>query len=289
MQLQYQLETIANYHCEIGENPLWDEAQQLLYWTDILRGRLFRYRPMTGQHEQFYQGEPVSGFTLQADGSLLLFGENTYFQLMSDGTIEEIESCIDPRMKAFNDAIATPNGTVFVGSSAEDTPDGGLFYLALDGAFTLLFRGTTNSNGLGFSPDVETFYWTDSPGRTIYQFDYDLATDQLSHRREFIVTPEGDGVPDGLTVDRAGNIWSARFGGGAVYVYSPAGELLDKIKLPVPQVSSVAFGGPDLDELYVTTSGGTDESTGPEGALFRIRGLARGRPEFRSRIKLEMD
>ena len=131
-------------------------------------------------------------------------------------------------------------------------------------------------------------YHTDSTKRLITVFAYDRATGGLSNREVFVRTPDDGGIPDGMTVDANGDVWSARWDGSALYRYSPAGEELARITFPAKKVSSIAFGGPDYDDAYVTTAGGQDRATeGPgAGALFRVRLGVRGVPEFRSRIGL---
>lgn len=282
--MTYELEPLMNYHCTVGENPYWDADRQCVYWTDIPKGRLFRYDARTGAHEQFYTGDIVSGFCLQTDGTMLLFGGQQFSHLSCDGYIKILRNNIDPRIKGFNDIIVTPNGTVFAGTYSEDGESAGLYHIALDGTPTSIFRGTGQSNGMAFSPDHTTFYWTDSDGQCIYAFDYDIATDALSNRRVFIPVPKEDGIPDGMTVDADGNIWSARWDGYMIRTYSPAGKEIDRIVFSVPKVSSCLFGGTHYDELYVTTAGGSDNSDTAEGTLYRIKMPVRGLPEFRSKV-----
>jgi len=285
MNKQYKLQSIANYHCKTGENPLWDHQRQLLYWTDIPNGRLFRYDAKTGKHKQIYSGEPVGGFTLQTDGTLLLFQVNKFSLLQPDGKVQTLISDIDSDMVRFNDVIADPRGRVFAGTIGKKNK-GGLYYIDLDGKITNLFKGTGCSNGMGFSPDLRYFYWTCTSTRRIFQFNYHRDTGQLTDRKVLITIPEGQGFPDGLTIDTEGNIWSARWDGHGIYKYSPDGKQIGKIEFPVAKVSSAIFGGPKLDELYVTTAGGSDDAKTPDGTLYRVKVKAKGKPEFRSNIKV---
>ena len=286
MSSRPQPEALANYHCEVGENPLWDDERQLVYWTDIPKGRLFRYDVRTGRHEQFYSGEPVGGFTIQTDGSLLLFRVNNMARLTADGRVEVLVNNIDAEMDRFNDVAADPEGRVFAGTIVSDDKRAGLFRVDLDGSFTLLFKGTGCSNGMGFSPDLKTFYWTCTTTGRIYGFDYHRATGEISNRRVVVQVPPNAGYADGMSVDSEGNIWSARWDGFALYKYSPAGKEIDRIQFPVGKVSSVVFGGANLDEMYVTTAGGKDGSDTADGTLYRLRSPVRGLPKFRSRVLL---
>ena len=280
----YVIESVAHYHCEVGENPLWDDTRQIIYWTDIPRGRLYRYDARAERHEAFYHGEPVGGFTLQQDGSLLLFQENKFSCLCPDGTSRVLVDEIDDAMDRFNDVIADPHGRVFAGTIGSNGRSGGLYRIDLDGAVTCLFKGTGCANGMGFSPDQRCFYWTCSTTRRIFRFDYEPASGSLARRHELVVVPESEGVPDGLTVDDQGYLWSARWNGSAVYRIAPTGHTVDIIPFPVPKVSSVAFGGPRLNQLYVTTAGGSDRSDTADGTLYRVTVQWRGLPEFRSRV-----
>ncbi len=281
---KYEIEALANFHCDTGENPYWDAQRQMVYWTDIPRGRLFRYDPATQRAEPFYSGRQVGGFTLQEDGTLLLFREDEFAVRHDDGTITTLGEGIDPGMERFNDVSADPTGRVYAGTIGKTDDSGGLYRVDHDGSVTRLFTGTGCSNGMDWSPDLTRMYWTDSTAATIYVFDYDRASGALSNRGEFLQVPKGEGVPDGMTVDEEGCVWSARWDGYAVHRYAPSGRHLETIEFPVAQVSSVIFGGPDLRELYVTTAGGTDGSDTADGTLYRVRVDVKGHPEPRSRI-----
>ena len=157
MSAKHHVEMVANYHCRCGEGPLWDERRQVLFWTDIPAGRLFRYDRVSGRHEPIYQGEPAGGFTLQQDGSLLLFGADRISRMGDDGRVEVLIDGIDPEMDRFNDVIADPQGRVYAGTMADDPQRGGLYRVDIDGSVRCLFRGTGCSNGMWFTPDRRGF------------------------------------------------------------------------------------------------------------------------------------
>jgi D-xylonolactonase len=283
-----QIETVANYHCVTGENPLWHARERRIYWEDIETGRLMRADPASGAHECFYAGDKIGGFTFQADGSLLLFGANRIDRLTESGERTLLRDDIDPHMSRFNDVIADPAGRVFAGTICDDDENGGLFRVDPDGTVTLLWRGTGCANGMAFTPDHRGFYWTCSTTYRIFFADYDAATGALSNRRVWYEAPRAEGIPDGMTVDARGQIFTARWDGQAIYRMSSQGQLLERIELPVPKVSSVCFGGPELDVAFVTTAGGTGKAEGgAEGTLYRIAGLSQGRPEHLSQILLK--
>ena len=274
----------AEVRCRLGEQPFWDVIHQRLLWTDIDAGLIHELDPRSGQCRSIYSGPPVRGFTQLEDGSLLLFRIDDICRLYRDGPLETVIKHIAvPGMHRFNDALADPEGRVFAGTTG-DAGAAGLFRLNTNGRLDQLFSGTSIANGMGFSPDLRVFYWTDSTARIIYAFDYDRRTGDLTGRRELVVIGCDAGVPDGLTVDAEGCLWSARWNGSAVHRYSPNGEWLSKIGLPVTQVSAATFGGADLATLYVTTA-----SAAPgllEGALFSARLEVRGRLEFFAKVVL---
>jgi sugar lactone lactonase YvrE len=281
------LEAVANYHCQVGENPRWNEREGRLYWVDIESGRLFRVDHATGEHECFHRNpDKIGGFTFQDDGSLLLLEVDRIAVLDPDGKRRVIAEQIDSGMVRFNDAIADPEGRVFTGTIGKTDESGGLFRIDLDGSVQTLWRGTGCANGMGFSPDLRQFYWTCSTTYLIYVADYQRETGALSNRRVFHRAPREQGIPDGLTVDRSGRVWSARWDGGALLCLGADGGVLERAVLPVPQVSAAAFGGPELDTLYVTTAGGQVDDRGDDGTLYRFKVAVPGTVEFRSRVRL---
>jgi sugar lactone lactonase YvrE len=284
------LQMISDQATQTGENPLWHPVEKRLYWTDIPTGRLFRYDPVTNETEQIYDGETVGGFTFQEDGSLLLFMERGRIALWRDGELTTLINEIPAeRESRFNDVIADPQGRVFCGTMPTATALGRLYRLDPDLSLHLILEGINISNGLGFTPDQKSLYYTESVARKIYIFNYDADTGEISNQRIWKEIPPNEGVPDGLTVDAKGCIWSARWDGAAVYKYAPTGENIQKIEIPALKVTSITFGCEDLNTLYITTAldGGTkaDEGDGA-GALFRLRVDVAGLPEFFSKAGL---
>ena len=210
-----QPEMIADYACEVGEGPLWHPTEKRLYWADIPAGRLFRYDPATGQHEKFFDGGAVGGFTFQADGALLLFMAFGRVASLRDDTLTDVIPKIPGEEEfRFNDVMADPEGRVFCGTihcTKEGTEKGRLYRLDNDGTATVVLDGVGISNGMGYTPDLKQMYFTDSI-KGIDIFDYDRATGEISNRRPLVARQEGQGFLDGMTVDVDGNIWSARWG-----------------------------------------------------------------------------
>ncbi len=286
-----QPKLIADYACQVGEGPLWHPDEERVYWVDIPRGRIFRYDPATGTHEICYEGDVIGGFTIQADGALLLFMARGAVKTWREGrlttVIDEIPAERDGR---FNDVIADPEGRVFCGTMSTPDHAASLYRLDTDGTLTHVLGGIGTSNGMGFTPDGTQMYYTDTRPHDIYLFDYDRATGEISNQRVFAHVPDepGEGGPDGMTVDAEGYVWSARWGGSCLVRYAPDGTEERRIAFPAKKVSCVTFGGPDYTDMYVTAAGGEDKAEdGPgAGALFHLNLGIRGIPEFRSRIGL---
>lgn len=282
-------ELIADYACETGENPLWHPIERRLYWADIPKGRLFCYNPIDGTHEQCYEGRPVGGFTIQSDGSLLLFMDRgTIAVWRRNALVEIIPEIPEERSSRFNDVIADPCGRVFCGTMATPERKGRLYRLNLDGSLHLLLEDIGCSNGMAFTPDSRKFYYTDSFARVIYLFDYDIEDGTICNQRVFARFSEADGLPDGATLDTDGRLWSALWDGGCIVRLLLNGEIEKRIMLPTRKVSSLTFGGDNYSDLYITTAGGNDkEGNGPlAGGLFRVKGRGPGLPEFASRINI---
>ena len=284
-----QPELIADYACETGEGPLWHPMEKCVYWTDIPAGRVFRYDPATGRHEICYTGDVVGGFTVQADGALLFFMERGAVKIWRDGQLTTvIEDIPDERESRFNDVIADPEGRVFCGTMPTPERPGRLYRLDTDGTLHRVIDGVGISNGMGFTADLRRMYFTDSPTLNIYRFDYDRETGDIANRMVFARAAEDEGIPDGMTVDGQGCVWSARWDGRCLVRYTPDGVEERRIAFPVKKVSSLTFGGEDYTDIYVTTAGGNIKHEDGEhaGALFRLNLGIRGVEEFYSRIGL---
>ena len=281
-------ELIADYACEVGENPLWHPAEKRVYWSDITTGRIFYYDTVTRKHGLHNEGTIVGGFTIQSDGTLLCFMDDGAIGTLRNGKFDYLMKSIPgEEQHRFNDVAADPQGRIFCGTVSKtlDVP-GRLYRLDRDGSITKVVDGVGVSNGIGWTLDHKHMYYTDSKARTIYIFDYDEGTGEISNQRPFVQVT--DGMPDGMTVDSEGYIWSARWDGSALHRFTPNGKQDRKVEFPAKQVSSVIFGGDDLTDMYVTTAGGQDKAkNGPgAGALFRVNVGIKGLPEFQSRIGL---
>jgi D-xylonolactonase len=282
---------VADVGAVVGEGAVWDGTAGTLYWTDIRTGRVFAYVPSSGEHRRIHQGVFVGGLRSNRRGGLVFGTWEGVMLWRSDDEWTWLHR--DPAMR-FNDVAAGPDGSFYAGSMFDDSPTGRLYRFFPDGSSEVVAENLGVSNGMGFSPDLRTFYHTDSPTRTIYAYDYDPAAHRLSQRRTFVRLPDTVGVPDGMTVDAEGYVWSAIWAGGCVVRFDPAGREERRVRFPATQTASVAFGGPELDDLYVTTAsfgtGGPPSGLEPRGydfaahrggELYRVRGVGvRGKPEF---------
>lgn len=285
------LERIADERSDTTEGPLWHEDLQALFWLDIPAGRLYRYDPAAGTHALVYQGDgPIGGFTIQVEGELLLFGAGGRVWTWDPRTGAErvvVAEIPAERATRFNDVIADPEGRVFAGTMPDGERSGHLYRLDPDGSLTLVLDDAGVSNGMDFTPGLSGLYHTNSITRTISRYRYDRASGEIAFDAVVVQVPAGEGVPDGLTLDTHGDIWSARWDGGALFHYAPDGTLLGSKAFPARKVSSISFGGPNWTDAYVTLAGGTDREAEGEGAgsLYRTSLGVAGRPPFRSRIR----
>ena len=286
---------IADYMNIVGEGPIWHALDKLLYWVDIVRSQIFWYNPINHSHGLFFQGsENIGGLTIQEDGALLLFMEEGRIGILKNGKDLSIISdrISTEKGNRFNDVVADPVGRVLCGtmalnSSGNTEPPGTLYSFDLDRKLTPLIKGVTIPNGMGFSLDQKTLYYTETLDYKIYQFDYDLSTGQISNRKTFVEFGEGDGMPDGMTVDSEGFIWSASAGGSKLMRFNLAGEEVHTIEFPAKKVTSVAFGGSNMTDMFVTSIGGDDrdKNGSAAGALFGLDTGIKGIQEFYSKIR----
>jgi sugar lactone lactonase YvrE len=256
-----------------------------MIWVDIEACAVHRYDPISGLDQSFVADGRVGFAAPRADRGLVLAVEHRFAIVDDPGgparTIATVEPGTPTRM---NDGNCDSRGRLFAGTMALDerTPCGALYRLDPDGSVETLLEGVTVSNGIDWAPDGGTMYFVDSVTQTIDAFEFDPDQGRISNRRPFARVPPDAGLPDGLTVDTDGGIWVAVWGGWAVRRYSPAGELVGVIRLPTQNITSCAFGGDELADLYVTSARAdlTDNDLlhQPEaGSVFCLRPGATGR------------
>lgn len=282
------VEVALDAQAELGESPMWDAAAGRLLWVDILRRRIHRFDPTTGDNETMQISQTVGALSLRESGGLVLALEDGIYLLDEGATEPHLHAAVerDKPENRLNDGKCDRFGRFWAGSMCTLADElrpgrGALHQIDPDGAVRQRVDGVTISNGLDWSPDNGTMYYIDSPTRQIAAFDYDPGTGDISDRR--VLAQLDVGGPDGMTVDAEGFLWVAVWGGAAVNRYTPTGELDRIIRIPTGGVTSVAFGGPDLQDLYVTTERffRTEHELREQqyaGALFRYRSDVPGIP-----------
>jgi sugar lactone lactonase YvrE len=276
--------------CQLGEGPVWDAGRGLLWWVDLLAGHVHAVDPATGARTWFDAGDPVGTVGLTRSGRLVLALVDGFALADHDGQrLTRLPGfSIDRTVIRFNDGKPDPWGNFCAGTMAWDEQNGppcSLYRLSPDGEVTELFGDVGLSNGLDWSDDWRLFYYADSNSGRVDLFDTDPDTGALGTRRPFVTVPEADGIPDGLTLDAEGCVWLAVWGSGELRRYTPAGLLDTVVRLPARQVTSAAFGGPDLGTLYITCAweglSPADRAQQPHaGDIFACVPGVTGRPPF---------
>lgn len=293
------IEIIQDAALKCGESPTWDPQAQRLYWTDAMDRAVYALDRRTGVVRKVTDAVTAVSVVPHGDGGLVLGGPDGFFHWHEERGLRLIANeCEGKKVDKLNDGIADPGGRVFGGQECyrEDAPyePGFLFRIDPGGSIRIVEEGLHLANGMGFSPDRSTFYLTDTIQRCIFAYDYRVADGSIKNRRSLIRLGRNDGLPDGLTVDADGFIWIARWFGGGLSRFDPEGKLQRTVPLPIAQPSSVMFGGPDLDELYVTSAAvlwqtpqapeGHDYTTPRGGQVFRLRPGVRGLPEYFAKL-----
>ncbi|MBW4460830.1 MAG: SMP-30/gluconolactonase/LRE family protein [Nodosilinea sp. WJT8-NPBG4] len=252
-------QNVLHARARLGEGPLWDGDKQVLYWVDILNHRVHVFEPSSGDDCHWDVGDVGSAMALMAGEKLLLaMGDRITNLDLTSGKVETLHTFeFDAPSTRFNDGKCDPQGRFWIGSMSPDYPGhAALYRYDPDGSVRTMETELTISNGLGWSPDGHTFYLTDSPQRKIFAYRFDGATGEISDRTVAIdLGDEDESIePDGLTIDSDGNIWTALWNGSCVACFSPSGEALGRVNLPVQRPTCPTFGGPNRQTLYVTTA-----------------------------------
>jgi sugar lactone lactonase YvrE len=277
-------ELVLDAGADLGEAPTWDAQARLLIWVDITNGLIHRFDPATERDEALAVGRQV-GAAVPASSGRLAFAANDGFSILdpATGRIDPAAEIRPQPQVIMNDGKSDAAGRFWAGTRDVEArrPLGSLYRLDADRTLVSVLTGVTISNGLAWSPDHQTMYYIDSATYGIDTFDFELETGSVSNRRRMVELPKGWGLPDGMTVDEEGFLWVAFWGVSAVRRMAPDGRVTSVVELPVSQVTSCAFGGDDLTDLYVTSarSGLSVEQLRGQphaGGLFRLRPAVRG-------------
>jgi sugar lactone lactonase YvrE len=274
----------------LGETPLWCDRSGRLWWIDIDRQLHQSFDPATGAHETTrYDCRSLGSQALTSDGSHILAHDLSLRRRDPAGGSPrhfcDVEQGLDNRL---NDGRVDARGRLWIGTMDNELhrPNGALYRIDGDGAVTRMFGEVIVSNGIAFSPDSRTLYFTDTRRYCTWSFDFDLDDGTIGNRRLFADYTASGERPDGACVDVDGGIWTAFFSGGRIARYRPDGTIDTIIPMPVTNPTCVCFGGEDLKTMFVTSArkflDPVQLSREPDaGHLFAIQDIAQGLPEHR--------
>ncbi|KAJ4918910.1 hypothetical protein JOQ06_003369 [Pogonophryne albipinna] len=294
MMSSVKVECVIKAGALIGEGPLWEESQQTLMFVDIAGQKIHRWRPTTNRSESVETEDFVSFVVPRVSGGYLagmgrsIVAVEWSTQMMT--SLVELDE--DKPNNRLNDGKVDPRGRLLAGTMGREKrpaevqrQQGSLFSVTSDLSVTKHLTQVDISNGMDWSLDQKTFFYIDSLSLTVDAFDYDSDSGRLGNRRVVYHLAEGEGLPDGMTVDADGRLWVAIYNGGRVLNIDPeTGVCLQTVSLPVTKTTSCCFGGPDFSDLYVTSASlGLDQSERRKqplaGGVFRVSGLGvKGRP-----------
>jgi sugar lactone lactonase YvrE len=268
-----KINTLSNVRADLGEGPVWDEKNQILYWIDILNGLIHEYHLESGMSQYFSVGEMIGSYALTDQGNLIVATQKGFGFI--DKKTGDYRLLAAPERNIpdnrFNDGKCDPAGRFWAGTmSLTGKEKVGTLYKFDQGKAHPMIPQVSISNGLAWSSDAQTMYYIDTPTRQVVGYDFNLEGGLITNKRVVISLQEGTGYPDGMTIDADGMLWIAHWGGWRVSQWDPKdGTLIREIELPVEQVTSVTFGGKNLDQLFITSA-----KTGLSGEALRNQPLA---------------
>lgn len=275
-------EPIVQQGTHLGEGAIWHAREQCLYWVDITGQTVFIYNPKTGKNDSINIGRDVGTIVPRRSGGVMLGVKGGFaFLDLKTRKVKEIAMVeADKPNNRFNDGKCDPAGRFWAGSMAYDflLGAGSLYCMDTNLSVRKVLSGVTISNGLVWTQNEKTMYYIDSGTSQIAAFDYDRTSGNISNRRVIVEIPADDGFLDGMTIDAKGNLWVAIYKSGEVRCWNPSnGKLLDKVEVPGAKLTtSCAFGGCNLNELYITSA--SKDLTYEErkeqplaGSLFRVK------------------
>jgi sugar lactone lactonase YvrE len=287
------LDLALDARAQLAEGPLWDEHERVLWWVDIMRGHVHRFDPATGDDRVLDVGQPVGAVALREDpGSLVLAVRDGFATLdVASGAVAPLADVEkDEAGNRMNDGYCDARGRFWAGTMPMDDsgPRGALYRLDADHRVTRMLTGISCSNGIDWTDDGRTMYYIDTPTARVDVLDVDPESGDIADRRPLIRIADGEGLPDGMVLDDEDHPWVALWGGHQLRRYTPDGDLDVVVHMPAARVTKPAFGGPGLDELYITTAwnGLSDAERADQplaGSVFRCRPGVRGRAPARYR------
>ena len=292
---------VADFGDLCGECPVWNSEENVLEWIDCVGGNLLRIGWPSRNSRITRKDVKISGFRRNRAGGYVI--TNSQGVWLWDGA--EKYDCLAREVKGrpcqANDCVADSAGrfitATYYFNPASAYELGSLISINGNGKVTVLDDGFHLANGLAFSANEDRLYFADSAERLIFVYDYDVSSGAASNRRILVKVPDDEGLPDGLAVDAEGCIWSAHWYGSCIVRYDPAGKLMQRVQIPAKQTSSLAFGGTDLMDIFVTSASqsepmpimppGYDPTSGTfGGALYHVNLGIRGLPQHLPNIGL---
>lgn len=280
-------------HCRdlLGESPVWCEQTSRLWWVDVVRPALHSVDILTNEIKTLSMPHwgRVGSIALRRQGGLVLatrHGIEMFDPATRSSKPFTGQDALSPG-QCFNDGRCDRQGRFWVGSMSEDlTPNGHLYCVSADGMVAAYLDGIIVPNGIAFSPDSHVFYFADTRRFTIWAFDLDSGSGDISNQRIFAQTTGRKGRPDGSCIDSEGFLWNAEYAGGQITRYAPDGQIDRVVQLPVSHPTSLCFGGEDFDTLFVTSGSHVLSPEQAEheplaGAVLAFQPGVRGLPEPR--------
>jgi len=244
---------------QLGEGAFWDSATSRFFWIDIEGKQLHIYTPLTNDNSSFPTPSRIGTVVPQSDTTAVVALEDgIYIMNTSNGDLTLL-SDVEQTMTTnrFNDGKCDPNGNLWVGSMhlEQSAPEASVYKVTPTSEATKMIENVTISNGIVWTKDGSIMYYIDTPTGQIRAYDYDKASATISNMRVAVTVSTDLGFPDGMTIDENDHLWVGLWNGNAVAQFNPiSGELISKIEVPAHNVTACAFGGPNLDKLYITTA-----------------------------------
>lgn len=252
-------EMVYKAEATTGEGSIWHSERNSLFWVDIEGKRLYEYSPDKKDCRVRKFDRMVSTVVPETDSTVIVSLQDEIVRVnLNDGSLSSIAPIPDYEGKVrCNDGKCDPAGRLWIGTMGFGAPEGAgsLYAVGADGTVTTKLDKVTISNGIVWSADRKYMYYNDTPTGRVDRYRYDEHTGEIEYDGIAVTLPAGTGSPDGMAIDSNDNLWVAQWGGFGVYCYNPhTGELLAKVEVPAPNVASCAFGGKDMDMLYITTA-----------------------------------
>jgi len=269
------IRAISEVTSDLGEGPIWSADTNSVTWTDITQNTFHTADIDTGKTMSFGVPSMVGAIAHSKDGGYIAATQKGFARIGVDGKYSPLHSFLPDDMR-MNDGKVDPSGRFWAGSMALsfEKGRGSLYVLEKDNSYRSILDDITLSNGMGWSPDAQYFYYIDSVPGVLKRFDYDLYTGHISNPKDLITFDSSSGIPDGMSMSSDGKIVIALWDGGRIEIYEPSGEKVSEITLGVSRPTSCTFAGPNRDILIVSTaSQGIDRADEPlAGKILAVTG-----------------